>query len=454
MATLADHPDLVAQIDLERNPLDPARISDKARTRIWWRCPVAPGHRWQAYVVARAHGAGCPLCAANGSGLLSARAPEVAAEWHPTKNGALTPDAVTVGTHRKVWWKCPAAPDHEWDATINSRTQGTGCPFCAGRRVSSTNSLALCAPEVAAEWHPTKNGALRPEDVSRASGRKVWWQCPHGEDHVWQATVDARAHAGKGCPFCRGLQVSGTTSLAHLAPEIAAEWHPARNGALTADDVTARGDRRVWWQCRKNPEHEWQNGIGNRTRLGQGCPFCAGQKFLRSGSLGELHPELVSQWMVEKNLPRTPYDVGPRSGFSAWWKCPKGADHEWQAVVYTRTLPASQGCPFCSAHRVCKDNCLATRFPDVAREWHPTLNGAMTPETVTPGSNKHAWWRCQLGHVWKALIGSRTGPRRRGCPVCARGRRRPVATTARSRAAVRLPGYDGPHHGPVIRRGG
>ena len=56
---------------------------------------------------------------------------DIAAEWHPTKNGDLTPADLTAGTHKKVWWICPKGPDHEWSASIVSRTNlKTGCPIC------------------------------------------------------------------------------------------------------------------------------------------------------------------------------------------------------------------------------------------------------------------------------------------------------------------------------------
>ena len=37
---------------------------------------------------------------------LAYRFPELSKEWHPTKNGDLTPYDVTVGSHKKVWWIC------------------------------------------------------------------------------------------------------------------------------------------------------------------------------------------------------------------------------------------------------------------------------------------------------------------------------------------------------------
>ena len=54
-------------------------------------------------------------------------------------------------------------------------------------------------------------------------------------------------------------------------------------------------------------------------------------------------------------------------------------------------------------------NDLAAKAPDVAAQWHPTLNGNLTPEMVTPGSHRRVWWQCPLGHTWKAFVYSRTG---------------------------------------------
>ena len=45
---------------------------------------------------------------------LAARRPRLAAEWHPTKNGNLQPSDVTPGMGKRVWWRCSADPDHEW----------------------------------------------------------------------------------------------------------------------------------------------------------------------------------------------------------------------------------------------------------------------------------------------------------------------------------------------------
>ena len=87
------------------------------------------------------------------------------------------------------------------------------------------------------------------------------------------------------------------------------------------------------------------------------------------------------------------------------------------------------------------ENDLASQRPDLAAQWHPTLNGSLTAEQVTAGSHRKIWWQCPEGHVWKAVIYSRAGPQKTGCPVCAgtvRRRRAPVPLTSDQIAGHRV----------------
>lgn len=268
---------------------------------------------------------------------------ELLREWDGERNAPLTPEEVSPGSHRAVWWVCEKG--HRWRAMVKSRAMGTGCPVCANRAVApGENDLAIAFPEVAAQWHPEKNGVLTPRDVLPGTQRKVWWLCEKG--HEWQARVSARTYGGTGCPVCTGKQViPGENDLATLCPDIAGQWHPARNGPVTPETVTPYSNRKVWWLCPRG--HAYQAIIATRTSHRSGCPYCAGRRAL--------------------------------AGY----------------------------------------NDLATLHPEVAAQWHPTLNGNLTPEMVTPGSHKRVWWLCPEGHVWRAAIYPRTGKQKCGCPVCA-----------------------------------
>ena len=338
---------------------------------------------------------------------------ELLAQWNPTRNGGLTPRDLSYGSKRKVWWRC--GEGHEWQAVVHTRTgSGSGCPVCAGKQVlPGVNDLASRYPELAAQWHPSKNAPWTPADVLPGSHKKVWWRCEKG--HEWQAIVKSRA-SGCGCPVCAHREiVSGDNDLASAYPELARQWHPTRNGALRPEDVAAGTRRKVWWRCEKG--HEWQATVASRAD-GAGCPVCAGKKIIPGeNDLASSFPDAAAQWHPNKNGALTADSVSPYSNRKVWWMCALG--HEYAAAVASRTMRGS-GCPYCTGRKVLAGfNDLAALEPRVAAQWHPTLNGALTPKMVTAGSHRKVWWQCPEGHVWKAVIYSRAGPKKCGCPVCA-----------------------------------
>ena len=326
-----------------------------------------------------------------------------------------------------------------WQAAVYTRAGGeSGCPYCAGKRPwPGFNDLASRFPDLAKEWHPTKNGDLTPDQVLWGSNRRVWWQCARG--HVWDARVKSRA-AGAGCPYCASRQISpGDNDLAAQYPDLAAQWHPTKNGDLRPQNVVAGSRRKVWWQCPKG--HVWQAAIASRAGGGAGCPVCAGKQVVPGeNDLATLFPQLAQQWDREKNGALTPQQVSSYSNRAAWWRCPLG--HSWRAAISARAWGSD--CPYCAGRKVLPGfNDLATRDPAVAAEWDPDLNGALTPQMVTAGSHKKAWWRCPENHVWKAVVYSRTGPKHCGCPVCAGKAKQ---TRGRPYAPLPLPGTP-PHVG-------
>lgn len=333
-------------------------------------------------------------------------------EWDQKANGEMTPATVTHGSGKMAWWRC--SKGHTWQAVINSRSSGSGCPVCAGKTVyNGDNDLMTELPELARQWHPTRNAPLMPSQVTRGSHRQVWWRCEKG--HEWRTSVKARAE-GNGCPVCAGRRLlSGDNDLAAVYPDLAAQWHPVKNGALTPDMVLSSAMCRVWWRCEKG--HEWQARVRERSR-GTGCPVCSGQK-VEAGvnDLASCYPEIAAQWHPVRNGKKKAHEAAVSSNSRVWWQC--GLGHEWQANICSRTMEQT-GCPYCTNRKVLAGfNDLATLEPEIARQWHPTLNGSLTPEQVTAGSGRKVWWSCPEGHVWKTVVYARTREKRTGCPVCA-----------------------------------
>jgi hypothetical protein len=202
--------------------------------------------------------------------------PQLLAEWHWEKNEGMRPEEIPRYSNKMAWWRCSNDPSHEWQTSIDNRADGNTCPICRKKpkKVSRERSLLVLEPELAAEWHPKKNGDLTPEYVTPGSIAKVWWRCSKFPEHEWQATVLNRSH-GRKCPTCSGKRVTKWNKLSTLRPDLAAEWHPEKNGDLTPERVTPRSPPKVWWRCSKDPSHEWLEYIRFRA-AGRGCPFCNG----------------------------------------------------------------------------------------------------------------------------------------------------------------------------------
>jgi hypothetical protein len=268
------YPEIARQWHPQKNdPLTPFDFFSNSRQKVWWRCVDFPEHEWQAQIKTRAESNGeCPICVRKTTVKLPSLVeynPEVAKEWHPLKNGDLTPDQFSAGSSRRVWWKCKNNPQHEWQTAIGNRaTKGKGCPYCVGTK-AGTRSLSLLYPNLASEWHPTKN-ILPAREVSPGSKRYAWWRCSTNPEHEWQAYVFNRVRGDGNCPIC----AQAGKSFAEKYPEVAKEWHPAKNGDVSPDDVPHSSQKKYWWLCSVNPEHEWQATPQNRGFNKSGCPYC------------------------------------------------------------------------------------------------------------------------------------------------------------------------------------
>jgi hypothetical protein len=129
------HSKIAAQLHpTKTGMLTPHPVSLSSGKKVFWLCQE--GHEWQATFVKRtARGRGCPDCYKElkiGHGLHLVN-PKLAREWHPAKNLGLRPMDVTYGSKKTGWWMCPKG--HEWEARIDKRHRGAGCPVCRREKV-------------------------------------------------------------------------------------------------------------------------------------------------------------------------------------------------------------------------------------------------------------------------------------------------------------------------------
>lgn len=326
------HPELVCEWSDRNLPLTVNDVTFGSNKRYWWKGSC--GHEWQASAKSRSAGEKCPICSGarvvEGINDLQTLNPEIATEWS-YKNYPLYPTMVSVGSHKKVIWRCDKG--HEWTASVKSRTiNGTGCPYCSHNAVlAGFNDLATVYPRLAAEWSD-RNYPLTPNMVTACVNRKVWWKCSKG--HEWNTLISTRA-GGSKCPYCSGvLLLKGFNDFATIHPELAAEWSD-KNLPLKPDMVNAKSTKKVWWKC-PTCGYEWQSLVKSRVK-GTVCPVCA-ERTVFSGynDLISTDPDLAMEWDYEKNKELNPQKLSRNSMYSVWWKCPH--DHSWKEKIFERAV--------------------------------------------------------------------------------------------------------------------
>lgn len=238
-----EHPELVPQWGTS-NELSPSDVSSGSHKKVWWTCEK--GHSWGATVKNRALlGSGCPYCehraVLEGFNDLQTLFPQVAKTWSPKNK--LKPSEVSSRSNTEVLWKCKKG--HEWKARIADRTEGHGCPYCAGQRVwKGFNDLATTHPDLISEWSD-KNTELSPDAITYKNRSNVWWHCNRcGNDY--QAVIYAKAN-GRICPFCiakrlkylrdqRLAQAIIEAECNYLLPQLAAIYYAGQHELRVSTD--------------------------------------------------------------------------------------------------------------------------------------------------------------------------------------------------------------------------
>lgn len=184
----SNHPEQMKDWDYSKNiGIDPKMLSLRSITKVHWKCHKC-GYEWEGTVRdATEKEVNCPICSRKNTAnkrhllMLSKNGclddEQLLLDWDYSKNEK-GPNEYTKQTNTYVYWKCHIC-GYEWKAKINIRSNGHGCPCCSNRvLVKGVNDLLAKNPRLAKEWHPTKNGDLKPSDVFSSAKLKVWWVCP------------------------------------------------------------------------------------------------------------------------------------------------------------------------------------------------------------------------------------------------------------------------------------
>jgi len=417
------HPTKNLSLNPKRVNLYPKDFSLGSKKIVWWKCHKSDDHEWQASIGNRVNrDSNCPFCSGNKPSKTNNLFlnPKLVSEWHPTKNLELNPKDFTYGSKKKIWWKCPKESDHEWEATPNKRSAGQDCPFCKGLKVCKSNSLLTLNPELASEWHPSKNRDLKPENFTVGSGKKAWWKCPKADDHVWQSTIASRS-IGNGCPFCSG---SGTSKpeirilceLRYLMGSKEVEWRKRIDGAeidifLSKYQLGIEYDGSYWHKDKLNSDM-------NKNKFFQ-------EKGIQIIRVRDYSLEKISEY----DIVASKINVITKNTLNTLILKIKQIISSSVEIDYEGYISNSDFLNDKEFKRFIgflpnppPEFSIMSTHPKVSKQWHYEKNSPLIPENFSFGSHQKLWWKCSKGddHEWKTSINARV--KGTNCPFCS-GRR-------------------------------
>lgn len=471
-------PELASQWDCEKNaPVLPNMITKRSGKRFWWLCDQ--GHSYIATVSDRVGGSGCPYCKGkrtlSGTNDLASQNPTLAKEYSP--NNPVGAEAIMLHSHKKVRWICSRCK-HEWEASVDSRNRGNGCPACAARTQSSfpeqavfyyiqakhpdainrytsielgrmeldiyIPSLAIGVEYDGKHWHTGSISSKREQakyEICKSMGitlirmRHYDSSAPSIADYTVNLTTDLDTDisqlsrwnlVGEDIDTQRDrltiianyLHAMRSHSFATKHPKLAEEWCYERNEGLSPNMFSEFCTQaRFWWQCSKG--HVWQCTIASRTNMRTNCPYCSNRKLLKGYNdflTTNQNPQLLDEWDYTLNAEEGIFPDGLTEGSKkrVWWRCRNG--HVWKAMIAGRKRGDS--CPVCSNRKIQVGyNDLATIHSQLALEWDYEKNKPLLPTMVSTGSDRKVWWKCKEGHEWPAPVRRRS--QGIGCPYCA-----------------------------------
>ena len=483
---LKDNKDLMSEYNYEKNEnIVLENITLGSSKKIWWRC-LTCNNEWEATPKNRFRGGtGCPLCGLkkiginhnksliDNKGSLFDNVPDLAKEWDYEKNYPLTPNDVTAGSKKKVWWICQKG--HKWESAICNRTGGSGCIYCTRQKtIIGENDICTTNPELLKEWDYEKNIGIKPEELMSGSNKKVWWKCPLG--HSWKTSV-AKRNEGTGCPHCYseyGTSFPEQAILYYLSKITEVEsrrkvenqeidvYLPLFNIGFEYDGSYYHETEKSKIKEKKKNAIIEKNGISlyhikesnknyfdehNRViycLIDRDYLYLAGVlkyiekilnvkikdvdikrdkiniysqyiKSIKENNFTVRYPDLLKEWDYEKNKGLFPEYFSIGSNKKVYWRC-QNCNNSYTTTIFHKI--EGNGCPYCSGKKVSNTNNLKIKYPELSSYWDYSKND-IKPEEVYYNSRKKVWWICsKCRKSFQASICTRVRSKHYACFDC------------------------------------
>ena len=357
--------DLLDRWNYELNNASPSDIAHSSMNKYYFNCDKSSTHKPEYVRLSHITGDGssvkCKACSSFAQWCIDHISQDfIDKYWHKTLNSRTDPWEIGYGSHKTIWLMCENGFDHYYSTSPHSLTRrGCKCQVCNGMVVfKGFNDLFTTDPDLIFLWDFDKNIDISPYEISRGSGRKVWWKCNICE-HEWQASVSNIIKGGR-CPLCAKYRQHQTfidnkfnngLSFGDCFPQLLDMWDYENNYNIDPFKIFPSSRVIVSWKCQNN--HRFKNAIitMRKTFLDGGslCKYCEGIGVIKGkNDLQTTHPELLLDWDYDKNTDCSPCTIAFGSTKPVWWKC-NICGNGWIATPNSRTN-LNSGCPECARH--------------------------------------------------------------------------------------------------------
>lgn len=430
-------------IDIENNRVDITKISYGSNKKMLWRCSnTGCNNEWYTMIVNRtsAH-RNCPVCADMNRGKTK-RVTDNNSLLNWCKNndreillkefGGITDENIPINIHdvsygskKRVLWVCSKCK-HKWYTAVKHRTiNNSGCPACSGSIVTDRNSLLTWCynngehgKRLFLEFgaKDIDNNNINIEDISYGSNMKVLWHCSNSKcQKDWYATVKHRTGCNSGCPMCSASNTSYAEqfiflSLKQIYPD-AKNRYRINN---TEIDIIIPSIK----LCIEYSPTYWHNGKEEKDEAKKQLCLRNGYNYLRIvedsyNNMEELEDiDLIVIKMIESKKDEILRLLVNRI-----------LTRYRHSITEIDTVKVHNDAYNAMKVKCTKQDSLYNKYPVLANEWHTKLNGNITPDIVSYGSNSKAYWVCPMckygeNGEWYRSPNNRTARGGHGCPKC------------------------------------
>ena len=229
-------------------------------------------------------------------------------EYDYEKNIDLDLNKITLGSNKKIWWKCNK--NHSYEQIIKSKSRGVGCPICTNKKIlKGYNDLATTNPELLTEWNYAKNkeNGIFPDNIFKGSEIVTCWICPNCKKEYSCYAYSKKEKVG--CPYCSGLKrITGYNDIFTIEPFWKESWDYEKN-IVNPKNISRMSKKKIWWICSecgksfcKTPRHIEHIVLCNDCSIKKGINRRIRTLIAKNGNLAEKYPEIAKEWDYEKML--------------------------------------------------------------------------------------------------------------------------------------------------------